>query len=70
MKSDRTKCKREVLVKLVRNSTGQIVGSDTTAEQNGKWKWNAGNPGSGRYYAKVSAKQGCEADRTPTIRVN
>jgi hypothetical protein len=70
VKSDRNKCKREVPVKLVRKNTGQIVVTDTTEEINGKWKWNAGNPGQGRYYAKISAKQGCDADRTETVRVN
>ena len=69
VKSERRKCKRERVVRLLKRKNGEfeLYSTDTTEKQGEKWVWNAGNPGNGTFKARVKAIDGCEADSSKII---
>ena len=46
----------------------QVIASDTTSLQDGKWVWSTGNTGiEGRFYAKVKRTPLCKRALSPTV---
>jgi hypothetical protein len=75
VKSKRLACKQDRKVVLVkqRGAKGgdddQVIASDTTSLQDGKWVWSTGNTGiEGRFYAKVKRTDVCKRALSPTVR--
>lgn len=50
-------------------SDDKKVASDTADKNGNLYIWDVGNPGiQGKFYAKVSATNGCEGDTSPTVK--
>ena len=65
-------CAANRTVKVFKLVDGEphLWATDTTDLQNGVYVWSTGNTGTeGRFFAKVPKKDGCEAAKSPTIRV-
>jgi len=74
VKSPRRICKadRKVLLVKQKGAKGgdddQVIASDTTSLQDGKWVWSTGNTGTeGRFYAKVRRTADCKRALSPTV---
>jgi hypothetical protein len=59
---------REVKVYRVKNGDKDLVTTDTASPNGDKYQWSAGNPGNGKYFAKVKETSRCEGDKSPTVR--
>jgi hypothetical protein len=77
VKSPKLECKAERTIVLYKQlgsrqkpATDQRVGMDTAQANGDGYMWDMGNPGlhSGRYYARATAKPGCRAANSVTLR--
>lgn len=59
---------RKVKVYRVKNGNKDLVTTDTASPNGTKYQWSAGNPGNGKYFAKVAETSKCEGDKSPTVK--
>ena len=68
--SNENKCAngRKVIVFRVKQGGKEKVTTDTASPNGDKYQWSAGNPGNGKYFAKVKETDKCEGDVSKTVQ--